>query len=62
VKQKKEGERVWKLIPFIIAGGGIVHDSVEEEEYQETMNKMGSNLATITQCEQKIFEQQQAES
>jgi hypothetical protein len=26
------------------------------------MNKMGSNLATITQCEQKIFEQQQAES
>lgn len=42
-----------------IAGGGIVYDSVEEDEYQETMNKMGSNLATIEQCEQKIYEQQQ---
>ncbi|SAM06501.1 hypothetical protein [Absidia glauca] len=49
-------------VAYLQAGGGIVHDSVEEEEYQETMNKMGSNLATITQCEQKIFEQQQAES
>lgn len=44
---------------WLLAGGGIVHDSVEEEEYIETMNKMGSNLATIEQCERKIYEQQQ---
>lgn len=36
-----------------------MHDSVEEDEYMETMNKMGSNLATIEQCERKIYEQQQ---
>ncbi|CAO3613869.1 unnamed protein product [Cunninghamella echinulata] len=45
-------------VAYLQAGGGIVHDSIEEEEYQETMNKMGSNLATITQCEQKIYQQQ----
>ncbi|KAI8089437.1 anthranilate synthase component I [Halteromyces radiatus] len=49
-------------VAYLQAGGGIVYDSVEEEEYQETMNKMGSNLATLTQCEQKVWEQQQAES
>ncbi|KAG0175126.1 hypothetical protein DFQ28_005038 [Apophysomyces sp. BC1034] len=47
-------------VAYLQAGGGIVYDSVEEEEYQETMNKMGSNLATIEQCEKKIWEQQQA--
>lgn len=46
---------------LFIAGGGIVYDSVEEDEYQETMNKMGSNLATLEQCERKIWEQQQQE-
>ncbi|KAI7886056.1 anthranilate synthase component I [Lichtheimia hyalospora FSU 10163] len=46
-------------VAYLQAGGGIVHDSVEEEEYIETMNKMGSNLATIEQCERKIYEQQQ---
>ncbi|KAI8364764.1 anthranilate synthase component I [Radiomyces spectabilis] len=46
-------------VAYLQAGGGIVFDSVEEDEYQETMNKMGSNLATIEQCEQKIYEQQQ---
>jgi anthranilate synthase component 1 len=46
---------------WIIAGGGIVYDSVEEDEYQETMNKMGSNLATIEQCEKKIYDRQQRE-
>ncbi|ORZ10214.1 anthranilate synthase component I [Absidia repens] len=49
-------------VAYLQAGGGIVYDSVEEDEYQETMNKMGSNLATITQCEQKIWEQQQQSS
>ncbi|KAI8968904.1 anthranilate synthase component I [Mycotypha africana] len=46
-------------VAYLQAGGGIVYDSVEEDEYQETMNKMGSNLATIDQCEAKIYEQQQ---
>ncbi|CAO3589116.1 unnamed protein product [Absidia cylindrospora] len=49
-------------VAYLQAGGGIVYDSVEEDEYQETMNKMGSNLATITKCEQKIWEQQQHSS
>ncbi|KAI7907920.1 anthranilate synthase component I [Cokeromyces recurvatus] len=47
-------------IAYLQAGGGIVYDSVEEDEYQETLNKMGSNLATIDECERKIYEQQQA--
>ncbi|KAI8643298.1 anthranilate synthase component I, partial [Parasitella parasitica] len=46
-------------VAYLQAGGGIVYDSVEEDEYQETMNKMGSNLATIDQCERKIYDQQQ---
>lgn len=51
---------LYLFIYYLLAGGGIVYDSVEEEEYQETMNKMGSNLATISQCEQKIYQQQQS--
>lgn len=31
------------------AGGGIVHDSDPEMEYQETMNKLGSVVRTIEQ-------------
>ncbi|KAI9268707.1 anthranilate synthase component I [Sporodiniella umbellata] len=46
-------------IAYLQAGGGIVYDSVEQDEYQETMNKMGSNLATLEQCEKKIYERQQ---
>ncbi|KAI8350342.1 anthranilate synthase component I [Choanephora cucurbitarum] len=46
-------------VAYLQAGGGIVYDSVEEDEYQETMNKMGSNLATIDQCERKLYQQQQ---
>ncbi|KAG2221222.1 hypothetical protein INT45_013933 [Circinella minor] len=46
-------------VAYLQAGGGIVHDSVEEDEYIETMNKMGSNLATLEQCERKIYEKQQ---
>ncbi|KAI7870968.1 anthranilate synthase component I [Spinellus fusiger] len=45
-------------IAYLQAGGGIVYDSVEEDEYQETINKMGSNLATIEQCEQKSYKKQ----
>ncbi|KAI8141890.1 anthranilate synthase component I [Fennellomyces sp. T-0311] len=48
-------------VAYLQAGGGIVHDSVEEDEYHETMNKMGSNLATLEQCERKMYEKQQQE-
>jgi anthranilate synthase component 1 len=48
-------------VAYLQAGGGIVYDSVEEDEYQETMNKMGSNLATIEQCEKKIYEKQNSQ-
>lgn len=44
---------------WLIAGDGIVHGSVEEEEYIEAMNNMGSNLATINNMNDKIYEQQQ---
>lgn len=48
-------------IPRFTAGGGIVYDSVEEDEYHETMNKMGSNLTAIAECELKHYEAQQQE-
>lgn len=47
------------LTPFLPAGGGIVYDSVEEDEYHETMNKMGSNLTAIAECELRHYEAQQ---
>ncbi|KAF9998485.1 hypothetical protein BGZ80_006777, partial [Entomortierella chlamydospora] len=34
-------------VAYLQAGGGIVHDSVEEDEYQETINKLGSNLTAL---------------
>lgn len=34
------------------AGGGIVHDSVEEDEYQETINKLGANVRCIALAEE----------
>ncbi|RUS22894.1 hypothetical protein BC937DRAFT_95324 [Endogone sp. FLAS-F59071] len=43
------------------AGGGIVYDSVEEDEYVETLNKLNSNLIAISQCERVLYEQQQEE-
>jgi anthranilate synthase component 1 len=48
-------------IPRFTAGGGIVYDSVEEDEYHETMNKMGSNLTAIAECELRHYEAQQQE-
>jgi anthranilate synthase component I len=50
------------LIMYFAAGGGIVYDSVEEDEYHETMNKMGSNLTAIAECELKYYEAQQEEN
>lgn len=42
-----DGER----IAYLQAGGGIVYDSVEEEEYIETINKLGANVRCLDQAE-----------
>lgn len=38
---------------YLQAGGGIVFDSVEEEEYVETINKLGGNVRAIEQAERE---------
>ncbi|WFD45224.1 anthranilate synthase [Malassezia psittaci] len=38
-------------VAYLQAGGGIVYDSVEEEEYIETMNKLGGNLRCLEEAE-----------
>ena len=38
-------------VAYLQAGGGIVFDSVEEDEYIETMNKLGSNLRCLDEAE-----------
>ena len=43
----------WKDgVAYLQAGGGIVFDSDPEEEWVETMNKLGANLRTIEQAEE----------
>lgn len=37
---------------FLRAGGGIVWDSVPEDEWFETVNKLGSNVAVINALEE----------
>ncbi|RKP03635.1 hypothetical protein CXG81DRAFT_29220 [Caulochytrium protostelioides] len=39
---------------YLQAGGGIVHDSVEEDEYIETINKLGSNVAALDEAERSF--------
>lgn len=34
-------------VAYLQAGGGIVYDSVEEDEYNETMNKLKGNLSAL---------------
>ncbi|KAF9968627.1 hypothetical protein BGZ70_001363 [Mortierella alpina] len=48
-------------VAYLQAGGGIVHDSVEEDEFQETINKLGSNLTTLRTCEEYHYRKQQLE-
>lgn len=38
-------------IAYLQAGGGIVYDSNEEDEYYETVNKLGGNLRCLDQAE-----------
>lgn len=36
---------------YLQAGGGIVFDSVEEDEYIETINKLGGNVRALKEAE-----------
>jgi anthranilate synthase component 1 len=38
-------------IAYVQAGGGVVADSVPENEYQETLNKAQALLTAITHAE-----------
>ena len=40
-------------VAYLQAGGGIVFDSVEEDEWQETMNKLGANIECISSAEKR---------
>lgn len=38
-------------VAYLQAGGGIVFDSEEEEEWVETLNKLGANVKCLDQAE-----------
>lgn len=38
-------------VVYLQAGGGIVYDSVEEDEYEETVNKLRGNVRAIEAAE-----------
>lgn len=40
---------------YLQAGGGIVYDSVPEDEYEETVNKLKSNVAAIEKAERIYY-------
>ncbi|PHH65125.1 hypothetical protein CDD81_3256 [Ophiocordyceps australis] len=45
-------------VAYLQAGGGIVFDSDEYEEWQETMNKLGANMQCIASAEQLYHEEE----
>lgn len=46
-------------VVYLQAGGGIVFDSVEEDEYVETLNKLKANMTTIKRAEERLHAAQQ---
>ncbi|GAA6060151.1 hypothetical protein JCM10212_001448 [Sporobolomyces blumeae] len=48
-------------VAYLQAGGGIVFDSVEEDEYVETINKLGANVRCLEAAEAYYAEEQAAE-
>jgi len=42
-------------VAYLQAGGGIVFDSVEEEEYVETLNKLGGNVKALEAAERRLI-------
>ncbi|KAK4634112.1 Anthranilate synthase component 1 [Fulvia fulva] len=49
-------------VAYLQAGGGIVFDSDEGEEYEETINKLKANMTCIEQAERLHWEEQQGEA
>ncbi|KAL1589489.1 hypothetical protein WHR41_01808 [Cladosporium halotolerans] len=49
-------------VAYLQAGGGIVFDSDEGEEYEETINKAAANMRCIEQAERLHWEEQQEEN
>ncbi|KAL8993572.1 MAG: hypothetical protein Q9169_006240 [Polycauliona sp. 2 TL-2023] len=43
-------------VAYLQAGGGIVFDSQEEDEWVETMNKLGSNISCVESAEEMFRE------
>jgi anthranilate synthase component 1 len=43
-------------VAYLQAGGGIVYDSVEEDEYIETVNKLGGNVRALEDAERRVFD------
>ena len=43
-----------KGVAYLQAGGGIVFDSVEEDEYVETINKLRGNVRALEQAEREL--------
>ena len=48
-------------VAYLQAGGGIVWDSVEYDEYIETMNKLGANIQCIKGAEEMYLAMEDAE-
>lgn len=46
-------------VAYLQAGGGIVFDSDEGDEYEETINKLAANMRCIEQAEKLHWEEQQ---
>ncbi len=42
-------------VAYLQAGGGIVHDSVEEDEYYETINKLKGNAKALEDAERELL-------
>ncbi|KAF9533491.1 ADC synthase [Crepidotus variabilis] len=49
-------------VAYLQAGGGIVFDSVEEDEYQETINKLNGNIRALEAAERYWHQVQQNSS
>jgi anthranilate synthase component I len=47
-------------VAYLQAGGGIVFDSIEEDEWQETLNKLGANIHCISSAEEKYLALEEA--
>ncbi|KJK92048.1 Anthranilate synthase component [Metarhizium anisopliae BRIP 53284] len=47
-------------VAYLQAGGGIVFDSDEYDEWMETINKLGANMQCIKSAEELYYDQQQA--